>query len=239
MFLQKDFIPVKPLKFWQTDPSSVVWDTVRRTKKANCVDSVTSGNKHCHNNLQSDPNFSTSTLHWWRNIIYSLKEGDIKYIFQLLWKSGWEKEGIGMIFLNWDLPLEIPPVKSKSQVVSRPVQDLSCKWHEFAYTLFPSTSLHPFPISPLLEQASKQQEQVTLSAPGDPVRLTIHKVLQSAQSKPAEQTKPRRRSALLSNLWGCMKQQQIYWQARVPSNSSAVPSPAPQLRCGAPAFTRW
>lgn len=91
--------------------------------------------------------FSTSTLHWWRNIIYSLKEGDIKYIFQLLWKSGWEKEGIRMILLNWDLPLEIQPVKSKSQVASRPVQDLSCKWHEFAFTLFHSTSLHPFPIS--------------------------------------------------------------------------------------------
>lgn len=95
-----------------------------------------------------------------------------------------------MILLNGDLPLEIPPVKSKSQVISRPVQDLSCKWHEFAYTLFHSTSLHLFPISPLLEQASQQQEQVTLSAPGDPVRLTIHKVLQSAQSKPAEQTEP-------------------------------------------------
>lgn len=63
-----------------------------------------------------------------------------------------------MILLNGDLPLEIPPVKSKSQVVSRPVQDLSCKWHEFAYTLFHFTSLHPFPISPLLEQASQQQE---------------------------------------------------------------------------------
>lgn len=92
--------------------------------------------------------FSTSTLHWWRNIIYSLKEGDIKYIFQLLWKTGWEKEGIGMILLNGDLPLEIQPLKGKSQVVSRPVQDLSCKWHRFAYTLFHSTSLHPFPISP-------------------------------------------------------------------------------------------
>lgn len=121
-----------------------------------------------------------------------------------------------MILLNGDLPLEIPPVKSKSQVISRPVQDLSCKWHEFAYTLFHSTSLHLFPISPLLEQASQQQEQVTLSAPGDPVRLTIHKVLQSAQSKPAEQTEPRPRSALLSNLWGCTEQQQICWQAHVP-----------------------
>lgn len=68
----------------------------------------------------------------------------------------------------------------------------------------------------LLEQASKLQERVTRSAPGEPVRLTIHKVLQSARSKPAQQTEPRRRSALLSNLWGCREQQQIYWQARVP-----------------------
>lgn len=68
----------------------------------------------------------------------------------------------------------------------------------------------------LLEQASKQQEQVTLSAPGEPVRLTIHKVLQSARSKPAEQSELCRRSALLTNLWGCMEQQQIYWQACVP-----------------------
>lgn len=121
------------------------------------------------------------------------------------------------------LPLEIQLLKSKSQVLSRPVQNQSCKWHEFAYTLFHSTSLHPLPISPLLEHASKQQEWVTLSAPGEPVRLTIHKVLQSAQSKPAEQTELRRRSALLSNLWGCTEQQQICWQAHVPLQMQCCP----------------
>lgn len=121
-----------------------------------------------------------------------------------------------MILLNGDLPLEIQPLKGTSQVVSRPVQDLSCKWPGFAHTIpfrFPPSIPH-LPL--LLEQASKLQERVTRSAPGEPVRLTIHKVLQSARSKPAQQTEPRRRSALLSNLWGCREQQHIYWQARVP-----------------------
>lgn len=100
--------------------------------------------------------FSTSTLHWWRNIIYSLKEEDIKYIFQLLWKSGWEKEGMGMILLNGDLPLEIQPLKSKSRVVSRPLQDLSYRVciHTIPFHFPPSTP--HLPLS--LEQASKQQE---------------------------------------------------------------------------------
>lgn len=53
-----------------------------------------------------------------------------------------------MILLNGDLPLEIQPLKGTSQVVSRPVQDLSCKWPGFAYTLFHSASLHLFPTSP-------------------------------------------------------------------------------------------
>lgn len=88
-----------------------------------------------------------------------------------------------MILLNGDLPLEIQPLKSKSQVVSRPVQDLSCKWHVCIHTIpfhFPPCIPH-LPL--LLEQASKEQERVTRSAPGDPVRLTIHKVHEVEQPR--------------------------------------------------------
>lgn len=161
--------------------------------------------------------FSTSTLHWWRNIIYSLKEGDIKYIFQLLWKTGWEKEGIGMILLNGDLPLEIQPLKGKSQVVSRPVQDLSCKWHRFAYILFHSTSLHPFPISPCYwnKHPNSRSKWLGLHLGNQWDRLytkccKVHKVNQL--------NKRSRAVAQLSSatFWGCMEQQQIYWQAHVP-----------------------
>lgn len=99
--------------------------------------------------------------------------------------------------------MEIQSLKGESEVGFRPAQDLSCKWHGFAYTSFP---FHFPPSIPRLllsfGRAFKQQEKATLSAPGEPVRLTIHKVLQSAQSKPTERTEPLHRSVLLSNLWG-------------------------------------
>lgn len=149
MFLQKDFIHVQSLKFWQTDPSSVVWDTVRGTnKKANCVDSDIPRDKHCHNILWTDPNFFHIHIALMEEH-YLFPQGRRHQVhFPVTLKNRMRKGGYRDDSPKWDLPLEIQPLKGKSQVVSRPVQDLSCKWHRFAYTLFHSTSLHPFPISP-------------------------------------------------------------------------------------------
>lgn len=184
--------------------------------------------------------FSTSTLHWWRNIIYSLKEGDIKYIFQLLWKSGWEKEGIGMILLNGDLPLEIQPLKGTSQVVSRPVQDLSCKWPGFAYTLFHSASLHLFPTSPCYwnKHPNCRSEWLGLHLGNQWDWLytkccKVHEVNQPNKWSRAV-------AQLSSATFGVVGSNSRSTGRHVcPSNCSATPSPAPQLRCGVPAFTRW
>lgn len=184
--------------------------------------------------------FSISTLHWWRNITYSLKEGDTKYVFQLLWKSGWEKEAIRMVLLNEDLPLEIQLLKSKSQIVSRPVQDLSCQWHEFAYTLFHSTSLHPFPISPCYwsKHPNSRSEWLCLHLGNrwDGLYTKCCKVHEVNQLNRRSRTVAQLSSATFGAVWSnsrCADRHVCL------SNCNAVPSPAPQLRCGAPAFTRW
>lgn len=48
-----------------------------------------------------------------------------------------------MILLNRDLPLDTQSIKGNSEVIFRPVQDLSCKRHGFAYTFsIPLPSIH-------------------------------------------------------------------------------------------------
>lgn len=170
--------------------------------------------------------FSTSRLHWCRNIIYSLKEGDIKYIFQLLWKSGWEEEGTGMILLSGDLPLEIQLLKSKSQVVSRPVQDL------------PLPSIHSPSPRYRNKHPNSRSEWFCLHLANQWDWLytkccKVHKINQpNKRSCAATQFSSATFGVVCSNSRSAGRHM-------CPSNCNAVPSPAPQLRCGVPAFTGW
>lgn len=173
--------------------------------------------KHCHNILRTDPNFFYIHIELMEEH-YLFPQGRRHQVhFPVTLKIRMRKGGYWDDSPKWRPSFGNPAFKeqvtSSFQAHPRPV--LPMVWvciHTIPFHFPPSIPHLPL----LLEQASKQQERVTLSAPGEPVRLTIHKVLQSAQRKPAEQTEARRRSALLSNLWGCTEQQQICWQAHVP-----------------------
>lgn len=111
-----------------------------------------------------------------------------------------------MIILNgenfhWKNTVFKGRVRSRFWACPRPfLQMAGVCIHIFPFR-FPPSIPHLLPLS---ERAFKQQEKATLSAPGEPVRLTIHKVLQSAQSKPTERMERLHRSVLVSNLWGYM-----------------------------------
>ena len=100
--------------------------------------------KHFHNTLWANPNFlhiHTALMERYRFPHGRRPRVDFPVSLKVRTRKG------GMILPKGDLPLEIQSWKGESEVVFRPVQDLSCKWHGFAYTFFRSTSLHPFPIS--------------------------------------------------------------------------------------------
>lgn len=145
-----------------------------------------------------------------------------------------------MILLNGDLPLEIQLLKSKSQVVSRPIQDLSCQWCESAYTLFHSTSLHPFPISPSYwnKHPNSRSEWLCLHLGNqwDWLYTKCYKVHKGNQPNKRRHAAAQPSSATFGVV---RSNSRSAGRHMCPSNCNAVPSPAPQLRCGAPAFTRW
>lgn len=183
--------------------------------------------------------FPTSTLHWWRNIIYSLKEGD-KVHFPVTLKIRMRKGGYQDDSPKWRPSFGNPALKGKSREVSRPVQDLSCKWHGFAYTLFHSTSLRLFPISPWYwnKHPNSRSEWLGLHLGNQ------WDWLYTKCCKVHEVNQPNKRSRAVAQLssatFGVVgSNSRSIGRQTCPSNCNAAPSPAPQLRCGAPAFTRW
>lgn len=175
-----------------------MWDVRRGTKdKGTCVDSNQHPQgKHCHSALLilifSTPRCAGGT---------ALKERDCEQLCLLLGRSRWEKE-VSRWFSTrrpsiWSTVFK-GQIRSSFQACPRPILQIA----RACIRVFPFRFPPPIPHLLLMERAFQQQEKPTRSAPGEPVRLTIHKVLPSAQSKPTEGIEQLYLSVFLSNLWG-------------------------------------
>lgn len=145
----------------------------------------------------TDPDLLHATLCWW-----NCSQGKRLWtVCLLLGRSRWEKE-VSRWFSTrrpsiWSTVFK-GQIRSSFQACPRPILQIA----RACIRVFPFRFPPPIPQLLLMERAFQQQEKPTRSAPGEPVRLTIHKVLPSAQSKPTEGIEQLYLSVFLSNLWG-------------------------------------